>query len=66
MIFSYRNPDNFNEKYSDSALSIKDIGIAGGIVGLSVALIHGPIEYAKIKKQINSDLSHGSLSILFD
>lgn len=39
--------------------------MAGGIVGLAVSLIYCPVEYVKIKKQLNSNCNKGSLELLF-
>lgn len=66
MIYSFRKKENLEEKFNDSALSIQDIGLAGGIVGLSASLIYCPVEYVKIKKQLNSHCSKGSLSLMFN
>jgi len=40
--------------------------LAGGIVGFSVSLIYCPVEYVKIKKQLNSSCKMGSLELLFN
>jgi hypothetical protein len=66
MLYNFRTKNNSECPYKDSYLSIKDIGLAGGIVGLSVALIYCPVEYVKIQKQIHSHCKKGSLSLLFN
>lgn len=66
MIYSLKKREKPEEKYNDSVLSIRDIGLAGGIVGLSASLIYCPVEYVKIKKQLNSNCKKGSLSLLFN
>ena len=67
IIYDLRNKNNTLQKsYNDGSLSITDVGLAGGIVGLCVSIIYGPMEYVKIKKQINSEVSKSSISLLFN
>lgn len=66
LIYNMRNSKNSELTYRDSSLSIADVGLAGGIVGLSVSLITCCVEYAKIQKQLNSECSKGSLNLMFN
>jgi hypothetical protein len=66
MIHKMRNRGNPESTYRDSSLSIADVGLAGGIVGLSISLITCCVEYAKIQKQLNAQCSKGSLNLMLN
>ena len=51
--------------YDPAKLSLKEVGLAGGIAGAAVSFIYCPVEWAKIQKQLSPDRRHSSLGLLF-
>ena len=54
-----------DKPYKPKKLSLLNVGLAGGLAGWSATFVYCPMEFAKIQKQLSSNMKRGSLELIY-